>query len=398
MSFPALSALAFAVLFAYELARAPIDSAFLDAHGKEGLPWVWAGVGLSAVLAVTVYNRLAARLPLSRVLLLVAGASVAALAVLAAMRAADVPYATALLYVWKDVHVVVLLEIAWSFANVTFQAKTARLAYGFFCAFGSAGSVTGGLVIGAIVRLGGTDFAIVSALPVLAAITVAALFVPSGVAAVAKPAEAPPKHADGLALLAKSSYLSGILALVLITQVAITLVDYAYNEMLERTFADVDARTVVIGQIQAWIGLGSIALGIGTAPVLYFAGVRRTMIAIPLIVGAAVALAAVSPVFAVIAVAKIASKTFDYSIFRAAKENLYIPLSYAEKTRGKAMIDMLTYRVAKVGASLLLGGFIVVGYGEHVLLLVLALVAAWLVVVAGLTRRYQELVAGRAEG
>jgi AAA family ATP:ADP antiporter len=294
--------------------------------------------------------------------------------------------------------VVVLLEIAWSFANVTFRARTARLAYGFFCAFGSAGSVTGGLVIGAIVRLGGTDFAIVSALPVLAAITVAALFVPSGVAAVAKPAEAPPKHADGLALLAKSSYLSGILALVLITQVAITLVDYAYNEMLERTFADVDARTVVIGQIQAWIGLGSIALGIGTAPVLYFAGVRRTMIAIPLIVGAAVALAAVSPVFAVIAVAKIASKTFDYSIFRAAKENLYIPLSYAEKTRGKAMIDMLTYRVAKVGASLLLGGFIVVGYGEHVLLLVLALVAAWLVVVAGLTRRYQELVAGRADG
>ena len=53
-------------------------------------------------------------------------------------------------------------------------------------------------------------------------------------------------------------------------------------------------------------------------------------------------------------VVKVASKSLDYSIFRAAKELLYLPLSQAEKTQGKALIDMLTYRVAKGGASVLL--------------------------------------------
>lgn len=391
LSFAALCGLAFAVLFAYELARAPIDSAFLDTYGKEGLPWVWAGVGVAAVLAVTLYNRLAARLPLPRVLLVIAVLAVGSLVVLAWMRAAEVRLATALLYVWKDVHVVVLLEIVWSFANVTFQAKRARLTYGVFTAFGSAGSITGGLAIGAIADRWGTDVAIWAALPMLVGVAAAALLVPPDVTAVAKPAEAPPKHADGLALLAKSPYLARMLALVLVTQVSITLIDYAYNEVLETAFSDVDERTAVIGAIQAWIGGGSIALGLLTVPILYFVGVRRTMLTIPFLVGAAVAVAALSPIFAVVAVAKIASKTFDYSIFRAAKENLYIPLSYAEKTRGKAMIDMLTYRVAKIGASLLLGGFLVVGLGASVLYLALALIAVWLLIAAQLTARYERM-------
>jgi AAA family ATP:ADP antiporter len=293
--------------------------------------------------------------------------------------------------VWKDVHVVVLLEIVWSFANVTFQAKTARAAYGFFCACGSLGSVTGGLLIGAIVGRYGTDLATLSALPVLAVIAAAALLAPRDVSTIAKPSQSPPKHADGLALLLKSPYLVLMLALVLITQVAITLVDYSYNELLEVTFADVDERTTVIGQINAVIGVGSIVLGLVTAPVLLLLGVRRTMLTIPLLVGGAVSVAVAAPIFGAIAVAKIASKVFDYSIFRAAKENLYIPLTYAEKTRGKAMIDMLTYRVAKVGASLLLGGFILAGlagHGENVLYAVLLLVMVWWLVAARITSQY----------
>lgn len=44
----------------------------------------------------------------------------------------------------------------------------------------------------------------------------------------------------------------------------------------------------------------------------------------------------------------------DYSLFRAGKELLYFPLSYQEKTQGKAWVDIFGYRVAKGGASLLL--------------------------------------------
>ena len=37
-------------------------------------------------------------------------------------------------------------------------------------------------------------------------------------------------------------------------------------------------------------------------------------------------------------------KAFDYSIFRAAKEVLYVPLSFDERYRAKEIIDVLGYR------------------------------------------------------
>jgi AAA family ATP:ADP antiporter len=45
-------------------------------------------------------------------------------------------------------------------------------------------------------------------------------------------------------------------------------------------------------------------------------------------------------------------KAFDYSLFRAAKEILYIPLSFDERYRAKEFIDVFGYRCSKGGISL----------------------------------------------
>ena len=44
-------------------------------------------------------------------------------------------------------------------------------------------------------------------------------------------------------------------------------------------------------------------------------------------------------------------KAFDYSIFRAAKELLYIPLGFDERYRAKELIDVFGYRAGKGGSS-----------------------------------------------
>ena len=76
-------------------------------------------------------------------------------------------------------------------------------------------------------------------------------------------------------------------------------------------------------------------------------GIPLTLLAVPAILGISVVSFLIAPGFAVVAVTKVMSKVMDYSVFRAAKEILYIPLSYREKTQGKAVIDMMTYRLAK---------------------------------------------------
>ena len=51
--------------------------------------------------------------------------------------------------------------------------------------------------------------------------------------------------------------------------------------------------------------------------------------------------------------AYMAFKVIDYSVFRAAKELLYIPLSFDRRYRAKELIDVFGYRFGKGGMSLL---------------------------------------------
>jgi ATP/ADP translocase len=177
-----------------------------------------------------------------------------------------------------------------------------------------------------------------------------------------------------------------------VVQVVITLVDYQYNGIVEELYPDKDLRTGIMGRVYAVVNTGTIVMHAAVGPILRLLTIPRTLLTIPLLLGAAVAGFAVHPAFAAMAVAKVASKVFDYTIFRAAKEMLYIPLGYAEKTAGKALIDMLTYRVAKGGASLLL---LVLALGATSLWISwinLALIAGWIAITVVIVRRFRRRV------
>ena len=89
------------------------------------------------------------------------------------------------------------------------------------------------------------------------------------------------------------------------------------------------------------------------------------------------------------AIAFMSAKVFDYSLFRATKEMLYLPLEASAKTIGKSIVDMGTYRAAKAGASLLLillvpfGTVVVAGTG-------VSLAAVWLVCALAIAPRYRD--------
>ena len=83
---------------------------------------------------------------------LLSGALLAALLLARSLR---VPGASFALYVWKDVYVVVLIELFWSIVNVGTPFAQARWTYGLFCVAGSLGGAAGNLGTGvAAVRIG----------------------------------------------------------------------------------------------------------------------------------------------------------------------------------------------------------------------------------------------------
>jgi AAA family ATP:ADP antiporter len=182
-----------------------------------------------------------------------------------------------------------------------------------------------------------------------------------------------------------------LMALVAISQVVITLIDYQMNIALERVYPDTDGRTAIIGRIYAAIDFVAMGLQVATGPILRALGVSAVLLLIPSLLGGAVAGFALLPRFALIASAKVASKAFDYSLFRAAKEILYIPLNHAERTQGKALVDICSYRVAKGACSLLLLGLAALGSGAANLnvwipVLCLGFIGLWIAVTVALRR------------
>jgi AAA family ATP:ADP antiporter len=387
--------LAALVLGSYGIARPSVESIYKSVHGNESLPLAWIAVAVAALVVVAIYNRFAAKVALGRLFVGVIGVVLAVLLALLVALRLEVPGAAFALYVWKDLYVVFLVEMFWIFANATFTTERAKWFYGAFLVAGSLGSMAGEFGLGPLTGWLGTRGVLWLVFPLLGGAAggfwalsrrgVGAALARRG----ASSGEGWEAALSGFRALAQSRYLALLLALVALSQVVITLVDYQYSLALQAAYPDEDAYTTVSGQVYGAISAGALAVQALTGPALKLLGMPGALASIPVILGLAVGAFAVSPRFLSMAVAKVASKVFDYSLFRASKEILYIPLTWEEKTQGKAVVDILAYRVAKGATSGLLLGLKAAGAGGWVSYVTLALLGLWLAVVVALSRSWR---------
>lgn len=386
-----LAIMVFFTLGTYALARPAVESLFLETHGAARLPFAWLGVALGVVATVTLYNRWAARADLVRVYGASSALSALVLIALLLMRSVDLSAAVFALYLWKDIYIVVLIETFWAQANSAVPADRAKRIYGLFCVLGSIGGMSGNLLAGFVAQTLGTEWVLYIAAVVLLAVGLGCRMLLAKIGTQDTERPDPPSFKAGFTVLRHSRTLWLLMALVAISQVVITLIDYQMNIALERVYPDTDGRTAIIGRIYAAIDFVAMGLQLATGPILRALGVSAVLLLIPSLLGGAVAGFALLPRFALIAGAKVASKAFDYSLFRAAKEILYIPLNHAERTQGKALVDICSYRVAKGACSLLLLGLAALGSGTANLnvwipALCLGFIGLWIAVTVALRR------------
>ena len=96
------------------MARPATESLFLSHYTPDHLPWLWILVGAGNMAVVTVYNRFSATTDLVTIFGAVSAISASILALLLLGLSTDAPWLTWVLYVWKDLYIVVLIEIFWS--------------------------------------------------------------------------------------------------------------------------------------------------------------------------------------------------------------------------------------------------------------------------------------------
>jgi AAA family ATP:ADP antiporter len=385
-----LALLAFVLIGSYELIRSGADAVYVKTYGRDALPYAWLGVALASLVVVSIYSRFVHATHLLRLLAIAAGIFGVTLVALLGARTLDFPGTTFALYVFKDVYIVVLIEIFWSYANVVFDLKTAKWIYGLFCAMGSLGGAVGAEISKRIAEGVGTETTLWSLAPVLFVVAVVVGFVKSDQYAAPKKTERRPSFLSGLETVRGSRYLLTMLLLIGTVQLVITLIDFLYTGAATAAYPDQDELTAVFSRVNSIINISAVALQLFTGPVLKLLGVALTLILIPSLLGSALGVYLIAPQFIALAVAKVLSKCLDYSLFRAAKEMLYIPLDYSEKTSGKAVVDMLTYRVAKGAASVTLLLLVALALQPYVGLGTALLVLLWIAAAVSIGRQYRR--------
>ncbi len=394
-----LCALACITMVTYALASGASQSLFISTYGAKRLPWAWLAVAVGSAVVTYVLAQAAKKTDIVRLFGRSCIVSALSLTALLLAHAWHMPHSSFALFVWKDIYIIVLVELFWTFANVAFNLRSAPRTYGFFCAAGSFGSVSGGLALGPLGNTMGTANMMWLILPMLALIGF-------GTIALAKnatinrldhvPAEAQNTPA---AKLWRNPYLLRLAALVAVAQAMITLTEFRFSSMLEANYTSEADRTHLIGLVSAVTNTLSFVVQLVSAQIFAAFGLQRTLLALPWMLGVIFLSTLTKPGLVTTSACQIAGKTVDYSLFRAAKEMLYIPLSYAEKTQGKAFVDIFMYRIARGCASMLL--LLLAARPQADFLLGIASVvlsALWLGVIVGVLRRYRMALQHNLKG
>lgn len=382
--------LGFLLVFGYSLARTCIDSLFLEHFSGDMLPKAWLLTAIISFGIISIYNSFNQKYSILTVFKAISLLSSAILFGLLLIYFYGFTSVIFILYIWKEIYMVVLMETYWSFADIVFSVKIAKFTFGSAMAVCSFGGVLGNILAGPLATSAGTANVLY--------FLVILLFLGFLIAHWSKDVgdEKPlkkdhPKLTLGIKTLLKSNYLIPMAILVFNVQIVISLIDYAFNISLQENYLNLDMRTSVFGQVHAVMNGLSILLQLLMGPMLKFFGIAKAFIGIPLILGVSIAMLLLAPHYYLMLIVRILSKSLDYSWLRGIKEILYIPLSRQEKTQGKGLIDIFIYRCARGISSLILLALLYLGLNYYIMSITFLLVILWIILSIVVGNRYRHV-------
>lgn len=333
-------------------------SLILESHGSTILPYVWIGSALTLFIAISIYHRLLENYRRLHLVLGTAGFFILLLIAFWLLLSTSLPAASIAFYIFVDIFGVVLVEQLWSLANSIYSTGDGKRWYGLLGTGGLLGGVAGGTIAALLIRhtpLQTPDL-------LLAAATILAFIIGLTwlMARLQMYREQPAALQSSTAYggwrhLTRSRYLLLIAGLLLLAQLVSPLVEYEFMQMVETSYPEREMRTATLSLFFTALSAVAIAVNLILTPlVLRYWGVMAGLMVQPLVLMISTLGFMLQPGFLSAATMKISDRGLSYSINRASRELLYIPIDPVVIYQAKAWIDMFGYRIFKVLGSLLI--------------------------------------------
>ncbi len=391
----------FLIIFAYYHIKPASRSLFVEYLGADQLPYVWIGTALFLGAIIGFYHRIVERYPRINVVL---GSCIIFILILGGfylqLLEPNASGAVAL-YVFADIFSVILVEQFWSLTNTVFVTQEGKRWYGLIATGGLVGGVAGGVSASALLQVVGLntqELLLVAAIIIGLIFSINLLMHRLNLLREAPTAQPPIVASGSWRGLAKNRYVLLIAALLLISQLAQPLVEYQFIKTIEEQISGLDARTAFFSNFFALMGMISIGINLFLTPLIHrYLGVIAGLLVQPLLLGISSFVFSVAGTLNTAAAMKISDRGLSYSINRASKELLYVPLDPIHTYQIKAWIDMFGYRAFKVFGSLLiliLTQWFDLGIGlAEISWMTIACCVAWLWVIYYMAKEYRQISA-----
>jgi len=313
-------------------------------------------------------------------------------------------------WVWANIFVGVLVTQFWFAVNDVFNLREAKRLIGFFGSGGILGGIVGSLLAGLLAQGTAAPKLLLPAAVILASsvLPVRAVFRQHNARQGGPPpASRTPRSEDKVGFKAcydtvrRDGYLRLLAAMVLVTGIVSTLVDWQFKNITEHWPAARMNLPSFFGYFNAGMLVFSFLLQLlFTSSLLGRFGQRPTLLLYPVLLLVCSLGIAFWPVIILAIAIKGADKSLSYSVNQSARELLYIPVRPEAKYRAKTFIDMFLNRFSEcISAVILIGLFLLTKKPNITLVSLVA--AAFIVVWIGLnlkvSREYVNLLKSKLQ-
>ncbi len=394
------------VLLAYYILKPSSRALFLTRFSTDHLPYLYMVMAVSGGILAYFYSRIAVKWSLNAAV----NASIVfvVLCLLELWQLLDTgqSWVYYVFNIWVSLFSLVLVSQGWLVASQVFDAREAKRVYGILAGGAVLGAAIGGSLTAQFAAAVGTrNLLMVSAgFVVLAYVFYRLLLLQPGVnlerARGASRDDIQFSVRDIGKAVMQRRHLQVIVAILTVTYVVDTLVEFQFNSMAVRGRSG-DSLTAFLGGFYGiYLNLATFVIQIFlTSWIVNRFGVGGTLLAMPIGIGCASGAMLFSPGVWAAGAARLIEASTRYSLNRTGMELLYLPLPDDLKQRTKAFVDVFVDRMARgLGALVILAlGALFVDSLQAVTITVLVLCGVWAALSMYARREYIATVRGRLE-